>query len=140
MSLLNNWLELRSDAFKICTHTRRHLPFRTDTIGPWLDNLVCLCLFPEILLLTALYDCRVSWHGSPPSRTPRSSTSSNPTTSPLHPHTSSPTAPGSTSPPPHPTKTQPSTSTLKHRVSRSCSPLCLLLWRRAMCMERRGCW
>ncbi|KAI1793434.1 calcium-activated chloride channel-domain-containing protein [Ganoderma leucocontextum] len=39
MSLLNNWLELRSDAFKIAVHVRRPIPTRTDTIGPWLDTL-----------------------------------------------------------------------------------------------------
>ena len=39
MSLANNWLELRSDAFKIATHARRPIPSRTDTIGPWLDAL-----------------------------------------------------------------------------------------------------
>lgn len=40
MALLNNWLELRSDAFKITTHVRRPIPTRTDTIGPWLESLV----------------------------------------------------------------------------------------------------
>ncbi len=39
MSLINNWLELRSDAFKIAVHVRRPIPTRTDTIGPWLDTL-----------------------------------------------------------------------------------------------------
>lgn len=39
MSLMNNWLELRSDAFKIAVHVRRPIPTRTDTIGPWLDTL-----------------------------------------------------------------------------------------------------
>ncbi|EMD39002.1 hypothetical protein CERSUDRAFT_81791 [Gelatoporia subvermispora B] len=42
MSLINNWFELRSDAFKIAVHTRRPLPMRTDTIGPWLDSLTFL--------------------------------------------------------------------------------------------------
>ena len=42
MSLLNNWLEMRSDAFKIAVHTRRPIPARTDTIGPWLDTLAFL--------------------------------------------------------------------------------------------------
>ena len=36
---MNNWLELRSDAFKIAVHVRRPIPTRTDTIGPWLDTL-----------------------------------------------------------------------------------------------------
>lgn len=50
MALLNNWLELRSDAFKIATHVRRPLPSRTDTIGPWLDNLVRLNPFLNLTL------------------------------------------------------------------------------------------
>ena len=39
MALLNNFLELRSDAFKITHHNRRPLPMRTDSIGPWLESL-----------------------------------------------------------------------------------------------------
>ncbi|KAI0255693.1 calcium-activated chloride channel-domain-containing protein [Lactifluus subvellereus] len=39
MALLNNVIELPSDAFKIVTHFRHPLPTRTDTIGPWLDCL-----------------------------------------------------------------------------------------------------
>ncbi|CAE6500154.1 unnamed protein product, partial [Rhizoctonia solani] len=39
MALLNNWLELRSDAFKITTHGRRPLPQRVDSVGPWLEAL-----------------------------------------------------------------------------------------------------
>ncbi|KAF9074154.1 calcium-activated chloride channel-domain-containing protein [Rhodocollybia butyracea] len=42
MALLNNILELRSDAFKITVHERRPTPVRTDTIGPWLDALAFL--------------------------------------------------------------------------------------------------
>ena len=42
MALINNWLELRSDAFKITVHVRRPIPTRTDTIGPWLDTLTFL--------------------------------------------------------------------------------------------------
>jgi hypothetical protein len=39
MALLNNFLELRSDAFKMTHHNRRPIPTRTDTIGPWLNTL-----------------------------------------------------------------------------------------------------
>jgi len=39
MALLNNYVEARSDAFKIAVHTRRPIPVRTDTIGPWLESL-----------------------------------------------------------------------------------------------------
>lgn len=35
----NNWVELRSDFFKICNEFRRPTPLRSDTIGPWLDTL-----------------------------------------------------------------------------------------------------
>ena len=41
MALINNWLELRSDAFKVTAHMRRPVPVRSDTIGPWLENMVC---------------------------------------------------------------------------------------------------
>ncbi|KAJ3051634.1 hypothetical protein HK102_012028, partial [Quaeritorhiza haematococci] len=37
--LLNNWLELRSDAVKICRTARRPLPLRDENIGPWASNL-----------------------------------------------------------------------------------------------------
>jgi anoctamin-10 len=37
--LVNNWIELRSDAAKICIEMRRPIPHRADSIGPWLDNL-----------------------------------------------------------------------------------------------------
>jgi anoctamin-10 len=42
MALVNNFFEIRSDAFKITVHTRRPIPARTDTIGPWLDSLIFL--------------------------------------------------------------------------------------------------
>ncbi|KAH7881842.1 calcium-activated chloride channel-domain-containing protein [Phlebopus sp. FC_14] len=39
MALLNNYIEARSDAFKMTVHTRRPIPVRTDTVGPWLESL-----------------------------------------------------------------------------------------------------
>ena len=39
MSLVNNFFELRSDAFKMTHLNRRPLPIRTDSIGPWLESL-----------------------------------------------------------------------------------------------------
>ncbi|EIW81754.1 DUF590-domain-containing protein [Coniophora puteana RWD-64-598 SS2] len=42
MAYVNNFFEARSDAFKITVHTRRPVPIRTDTIGPWLDALTFL--------------------------------------------------------------------------------------------------
>ena len=37
--LVNNWIELRSDAAKICFEMQRPTPFRADSIGPWIDSL-----------------------------------------------------------------------------------------------------
>ena len=37
--LVNNWIELRSDAVKICVEMQRPIPYRADSIGPWLDSL-----------------------------------------------------------------------------------------------------
>lgn len=37
--VLNNWIEVRSDASKICFSQRRPIPLRDDSIGPWLDNI-----------------------------------------------------------------------------------------------------
>ncbi|GAA5921241.1 hypothetical protein JCM1841_001649 [Sporobolomyces salmonicolor] len=38
-SLVNNFFEIRSDAFKLATQTRRPIPTRVSSIGPWLDVL-----------------------------------------------------------------------------------------------------
>jgi anoctamin-10 len=37
--LINDWVELRADAIKICVEMQRPTPWRADTIGPWLDSL-----------------------------------------------------------------------------------------------------
>lgn len=37
--LVNNWVELRSDAVKIAISSRRPIPWRADSIGPWIDAL-----------------------------------------------------------------------------------------------------
>lgn len=36
--IINNWVELRSDAVKICVEMQRPTPLRADSIGPWLDS------------------------------------------------------------------------------------------------------
>ncbi|CAG8502519.1 6707_t:CDS:2, partial [Scutellospora calospora] len=54
-ALLNNWFELRSDAIKLCQHTRRPIPRRADSIGPWLDNLVILTWFSSITNPSLIY-------------------------------------------------------------------------------------
>lgn len=40
--LINDWIELRADAVKICIEMQRPTPKRRDTIGPWLDSLAFL--------------------------------------------------------------------------------------------------
>jgi anoctamin-10 len=37
--LINNWIELRGDALKITIECQRPIPWRADSIGPWLDSL-----------------------------------------------------------------------------------------------------
>ncbi|KAI5866782.1 DUF590-domain-containing protein [Durotheca rogersii] len=37
--LINNWIELRSDAMKIAVTSQRPIPWRADSIGPWLNAL-----------------------------------------------------------------------------------------------------
>ncbi|KAI1203959.1 DUF590-domain-containing protein [Nemania serpens] len=37
--LVNNWIELRSDAMKIAVGSQRPTPWRADSIGPWLNAL-----------------------------------------------------------------------------------------------------
>ncbi|KAF2962839.1 hypothetical protein GQX73_g10732 [Xylaria multiplex] len=36
---INNWIELRSDAMKIAMSSQRPIPWRSDSIGPWLNAL-----------------------------------------------------------------------------------------------------
>ncbi|CAL1715387.1 unnamed protein product [Somion occarium] len=60
MSLMNNWLELRSDAFKIAVHTRRPIPSRSDTIGPWLDTLTFLAWLAALTNSALVYLFRPS--------------------------------------------------------------------------------
>ncbi|KAK4231333.1 calcium-activated chloride channel-domain-containing protein [Podospora fimiseda] len=37
--LINNWVEARSDAMKIAVNSKRPIPWRADSIGPWLNSL-----------------------------------------------------------------------------------------------------
>ncbi|KAL7280570.1 hypothetical protein ACG7TL_005504 [Trametes sanguinea] len=65
MSLVNNWLELRSDAFKISVHVRRPIPTRTDTIGPWLDTLTFLTWLGALTNSALVYLFRPRDHCKP---------------------------------------------------------------------------
>ena len=53
--LVNNWIELRSDFFKIIVECRRPLPLRADTIGPWLESLGFLSWVGSIISAALIY-------------------------------------------------------------------------------------
>lgn len=53
--LINNWIELRSDFFKICRECKRPTPERADTIGPWLDTLGLLAWIGSITSSALVY-------------------------------------------------------------------------------------
>ncbi|KAI0386032.1 DUF590-domain-containing protein [Hypomontagnella monticulosa] len=47
--LVNNWVELRSDAMKIAVSSQRPIPWRADSIGPWLNALGFLSWFGSLV-------------------------------------------------------------------------------------------
>jgi anoctamin-10 len=53
--LINNWIELRSDAVKICIESQRPTPFRSDGIGPWLDSLSFLSWLGSVTTAALVY-------------------------------------------------------------------------------------
>lgn len=53
--LINNWVELRSDAVKICIEMQRPTPHRADSIGPWLDSLGFLTWLGSISTAALVY-------------------------------------------------------------------------------------
>nr|OQO17052.1 hypothetical protein B0A51_14203 [Rachicladosporium sp. CCFEE 5018] len=53
--LINNWIELRADAVKICVEMQRPTPSRADTIGPWLDSLGFLSWVGSITMSALVY-------------------------------------------------------------------------------------
>ena len=53
--LINNWIELRADAVKICVEMQRPTPMRADSIGPWLDALSFLTWFGSITMSALVY-------------------------------------------------------------------------------------
>lgn len=52
---INNWIELRSDAVKICVDMRRPTPWRAETIGPWLNALAFLSWLGSITMAALTY-------------------------------------------------------------------------------------
>lgn len=63
MSLINNHIEARSDAFKIAVHVRRPIPVRTDTIGPWLESLSFLAWLSALTNSALVYMFRTPFNG-----------------------------------------------------------------------------
>lgn len=53
--LINNWIELRGDAFKITSECKRPNPERADSIGPWLDSLGFLSWLGSITTAAVVY-------------------------------------------------------------------------------------
>ncbi|KAG1498517.1 hypothetical protein G6F47_006337 [Rhizopus delemar] len=53
--MINNWVELRGDAVKVCKYTRRPIPTRAESIGPWLGNMETLIWFSSITMSSFAY-------------------------------------------------------------------------------------
>ncbi|CAI0654129.1 unnamed protein product [Colletotrichum noveboracense] len=68
--LVNNWVEMRSDAVKIAISSRRPIPWRADSIGPWLNALGFLSWLGSITSASIVFLC--SANGDGPRGTPSS--------------------------------------------------------------------
>ena len=66
MALVNNYVELRSDAFKISKHVRRPIPVRADSIGPWLECLRNLTWIAAIMNPALVYMFNPQYSGKIP--------------------------------------------------------------------------
>ncbi|KAL0083800.1 calcium-activated chloride channel-domain-containing protein [Phycomyces blakesleeanus] len=53
--MINNWVELRSDALKICKYTRRPIPLRAEGAGPWIGNMETLVWLSSITMASFAY-------------------------------------------------------------------------------------
>ena len=53
--IINDWIELRSDAAKICLEMQRPTPARADSIGPWLDSLGFLAWLGSLTSAALVY-------------------------------------------------------------------------------------
>ncbi|KAL9604391.1 MAG: hypothetical protein Q9219_000579 [cf. Caloplaca sp. 3 TL-2023] len=53
--IINDWVELRADAVKICVEMQRPIPLRADSIGPWLDSLGFLAWLGSITTAALVY-------------------------------------------------------------------------------------
>jgi len=66
MALVNNYVELRSDAFKVSKHLRRPIPVRTDCIGPWLECLKNLTWIAALMNPALVYMFNPRYYGKVP--------------------------------------------------------------------------
>lgn len=67
--LINDWIEMRTDAVKICIESQRPTPMRSDGIGPWLNSLEFLAWTGSITTAAIAY--LFSNGGMGPDGTPR---------------------------------------------------------------------
>ena len=65
--LINDWVELRSDAVKIAVEMQRPTPFRADGIGTWLDSLSFLAWLGSITTAAIVYLFENGADGTPDS-------------------------------------------------------------------------
>ncbi|GAO16828.1 hypothetical protein UVI_02053670 [Ustilaginoidea virens] len=56
--LINNWVELRSDGLKMALSCKRPIPWRSDSIGPWLDAIGFLSWLGSITSASIVFLCR----------------------------------------------------------------------------------
>ena len=63
MALVNNYVEIRSDAFKVAKHLRRPIPVRTDSIGPWLECLKNLTWIAALMNPALVYMFNPRYYG-----------------------------------------------------------------------------
>ncbi|KAJ3179606.1 hypothetical protein HDU87_002812 [Geranomyces variabilis] len=60
--LINNFFELRADAFKICKAARRPTPYRADNIGAWLNNLRLISYVGSCITVPSLVMLYRDWN------------------------------------------------------------------------------
>ncbi|CAO3671003.1 unnamed protein product [Umbelopsis vinacea] len=58
--IINNCIELRGDAIKVCKYTRRPIPRRAESIGPWLGNMQTLVWLSSVTTASFAYLFRSS--------------------------------------------------------------------------------
>jgi hypothetical protein len=60
---VNNWVELRSDGLKIAISCKRPIPWRSDSIGPWLNAIAFLAWLGSITNTAIVFLCSGSHDG-----------------------------------------------------------------------------